>query len=62
MNKKSIGSVMVVGGGVSGIAAALGTENRGYEVSLVEKNSKLGGNLNNLIDRVNKNNKNRTKK
>ena len=34
---------MVIGGGIAGITAALALANRGYEVTLVEKSSDLGG-------------------
>ncbi len=37
-------SVLVLGGGVSGITAALNTANRGFDVYLVEKSPTLGGN------------------
>ena len=37
------GSVMVVGGGISGLTTALETAEVGYEVFLVEKNPYLGG-------------------
>ncbi|MDP3283401.1 MAG: FAD-dependent oxidoreductase, partial [Desulfobacterales bacterium] len=37
------GSVLVVGGGISGLTTALETAEVGYEVFLVEKNPYLGG-------------------
>ncbi len=37
-------SVLVLGGGVSGLTAALNTANRGFNVYLVEKSPTLGGN------------------
>ncbi len=40
--------VMVIGGGVSGMSAALNTAGAGKEVILVEKEDKLGGFANNL--------------
>jgi heterodisulfide reductase subunit A len=43
MHTKNVGSVMVVGGGVSGIQAALDLADSGYFVHLVEKNSAIGG-------------------
>ena len=41
-------TTMVVGGGVSGMTAALDVAQKGYEVILVEKTDKLGGRLNDL--------------
>ncbi len=41
--KTPVGSVMVVGGGVAGIQAALDLANSGYYVYLVEKSSAIGG-------------------
>ena len=38
---------MVVGGGVSGMSAAMALGNMGYEVDLIEKQDRLGGLLNN---------------
>jgi quinone-modifying oxidoreductase subunit QmoA len=37
------GSIMVVGGGISGLTTALEAAEVGYEVFLVEKNPYLGG-------------------
>jgi len=39
---------LVIGGGITGMTAALALANRGYEVVLVEKEEKLGGTLNRL--------------
>jgi heterodisulfide reductase subunit A-like polyferredoxin len=39
---------LVIGGGLSGMTAALGLAEQGYEVHLVEKESELGGNLRHL--------------
>ena len=39
---------LVIGGGVSGMTAALAIADAGYQVSLVERNETLGGHLNNL--------------
>jgi quinone-modifying oxidoreductase subunit QmoB len=36
-------SILVVGGGISGLSAALETANAGYQVVLVEKEAELGG-------------------
>jgi heterodisulfide reductase subunit A len=41
-------SGLVIGGGISGMTAALGLANQGYNVYLVEKTSELGGNLRHL--------------
>ncbi len=42
-NKQPVGSVMVVGGGVAGIQAALDLANSGFYVYLVEKAPAIGG-------------------
>ena len=39
---------LVIGGGVAGMTASLKLAEQGYEVTLVEKESELGGNLRNL--------------
>ena len=39
----TIGSVMVVGGGIAGRQSALALANSGYHVYLVEKSSAIGG-------------------
>ncbi|MCD4818775.1 MAG: FAD-dependent oxidoreductase [Candidatus Cloacimonetes bacterium] len=39
---------LVIGGGLAGITAALSIANQGFEVALVEREDKLGGNLNSL--------------
>ncbi|MEW6411443.1 MAG: FAD-dependent oxidoreductase [Candidatus Zixiibacteriota bacterium] len=41
-------SVLVIGGGVAGMAAALELEAQGMKVYLIEKEGRLGGRLNNL--------------
>jgi len=41
-------SVLVVGGGVAGMRAALDLEAQGFKVYLIEKENRLGGRLNNL--------------
>ncbi|HEC83084.1 MAG TPA: FAD-dependent oxidoreductase, partial [Firmicutes bacterium] len=41
-------SAVVIGGGIAGIAAAVGLASRGVEVKLVERNNRLGGRLNDL--------------
>ena len=43
-----IGAAMVVGGGVSGMTAALDLARKGFDVILVEKQELLGGRLNDL--------------
>jgi heterodisulfide reductase subunit A-like polyferredoxin len=41
--KDSVGSVMVVGGGISGMQAALDLADSGYYVYLVERSTSIGG-------------------
>ncbi|MFX1241422.1 MAG: FAD-dependent oxidoreductase [Promethearchaeota archaeon] len=50
-------SALVIGGGVSGMTAALNTANQGFSTILVEKESELGGNLKflNILYPVHKN-------
>ncbi len=43
MKQNKIGSVMVLGGGIAGMQAALDMANSGYYVYLVEKSSSIGG-------------------
>ena len=43
MIKKTIGSVMVVGGGIAGMQASLDLANAGYFVYLIENNPSIGG-------------------
>jgi len=43
MPDRAIGSVMVVGGGIAGMQAALDLADSGYYVHLVEKSSAIGG-------------------
>ncbi|GAB6191259.1 hypothetical protein JCM39068_10080 [Desulfocastanea catecholica] len=40
---KKIGSVMIVGGGVTGMQAALDLADSGYYVYLIEKTGAIGG-------------------
>ncbi|MHA2127415.1 MAG: FAD-dependent oxidoreductase [Promethearchaeota archaeon] len=47
-----IPEAMVVGGGISGMSAAMEIANKGFKVHLVEKDDKLGGQLN-LIYKIN---------
>jgi quinone-modifying oxidoreductase subunit QmoB len=44
--------ILVVGGGMSGMTAALASADAGYEVVIVEKSGQLGGFANNLLKRV----------
>ena len=41
-------SSLIIGGGISGLSAALSLANQGFNVHLIEKKDKLGGMLNNL--------------
>ena len=41
-------SVIVIGGGLGGLSAAISLAQKGYKVSLFEKNNHLGGKLNRL--------------
>jgi len=41
--KDRIGSVMVIGGGIAGMQAALDLANSGFYVHLVEKSPAIGG-------------------
>jgi heterodisulfide reductase subunit A len=43
--KDKIGSVMVVGGGIGGMQAALDLADSGFYVYLVEKSSSIGGRM-----------------
>jgi len=43
MSKKTIGSVMVVGGGIAGVQASLDLAESGFKVYLVEKSPCIGG-------------------
>lgn len=43
MEPRRLGSVMVVGGGIAGMQAALDLANSGYYVYLVERSSSIGG-------------------
>jgi heterodisulfide reductase subunit A len=48
MSVKPVGAVMVVGGGIAGIQAALDLAGGGYYVYLVERTSGLGGTMSQL--------------
>ncbi len=43
MPEKAVGSVVVVGGGIAGMQAALDLADSGFYVHLVEKSSAIGG-------------------
>jgi heterodisulfide reductase subunit A len=43
LDTKKVGSVMIVGGGVTGMQAALDLADSGYYVYLVEKSGAIGG-------------------
>ena len=43
MPNEVVGSVMVVGGGIAGMQAALDLADSGYYVYLVERSSSIGG-------------------
>ncbi len=43
---------LIIGGGLSGMIAALSIAEQGYEVALLEKSDRLGGNLNRLSENV----------
>ena len=48
LESKKVGSVMIVGGGVSGMQAALDLADSGYYVYLVEKSGAIGGAMSQL--------------
>ncbi len=48
MTKNAIGSVLVVGGGISGMQAALDLADSGYLVHVVEKSPAIGGGMSEL--------------
>jgi heterodisulfide reductase subunit A-like polyferredoxin len=43
MTQENVGSVMVIGGGIAGMQAALDVADSGYYVYLVERSSSIGG-------------------
>ena len=45
LDESNFGDVMVVGGGISGIQAALDLADSGYKVYLVEKSPAIGGKM-----------------
>ena len=48
MSTEKLGSVLIVGGGISGMQAALDMANSGYYVYLVERTSSIGGMMSQL--------------
>jgi len=47
-NTQTVGSVMVVGGGIAGMQSAIDLANSGYYVYLLEQSSAIGGMLSQL--------------
>ncbi len=45
LGDKNFGDVMVVGGGISGLQAALDLANSGFKVYLIEKEPSIGGHM-----------------
>ena len=43
MKNKTVGSVMIIGGGIAGIQASLDLADSGYLVHMVERSSAIGG-------------------
>jgi heterodisulfide reductase subunit A-like polyferredoxin len=43
MTQEKIGAVMVIGGGIAGMQAALDAADSGYYVYLVERSTSIGG-------------------
>jgi len=48
MPEETIGSVLVIGGGITGMQAALDLANSGYYVYLLERSSSIGGMMSRL--------------
>ena len=48
ISEQAMGSVLVVGGGIAGMQAALDLADSGYHVHLVEKSSAIGGMMSEL--------------
>ena len=48
MSDDKVGAVLVVGGGISGMQSSLDLADSGFKVYLIEKQGRLGGQLNNL--------------
>ncbi len=49
---ETVKTILVIGGGITGMTAALNAANTGYQVVLVEKEDKLGGFANKLYKKV----------
>ena len=47
-NKK----ILIVGGGLGGLATAICLSDKNFEISIIEKNSNLGGKYYNLSDSI----------
>ena len=47
-SKKLSGSVMIIGGGITGMQSALDLANSGYYVYLIEESSAIGGMMSQL--------------
>jgi heterodisulfide reductase subunit A len=45
LGANSVGDVMIIGGGISGIQASLDLANAGFKVYLVEKAPSIGGHM-----------------
>ncbi len=43
MSQEKVGAIMVVGGGIAGMQAAIDAADSGYYVYLVERTSSIGG-------------------
>jgi len=48
LGTKTIGSVLVIGGGIAGMQSALDLANSGYYVHLLEKGPAIGGGMSQL--------------
>ncbi len=48
MPKETIGAVLVIGGGITGMQASLDLANSGYYVYLLERSSSIGGMMSQL--------------
>ena len=48
MSENNIGSVLVIGGGISGMQAALDLANSGFYVYLVDRSPSIGGMMSKL--------------